>query len=125
MLKLTFVVRRLDDVAPEEFHRYWRHEHGRLVRSFQEVLGYHRYIQVHRMDSSVNESLRVSRGAGEPFDGTAEVWWEDFDRFLVHALSPEGRAAAAVLVEDEARFIDLGRSSLWLGEEFEIAPDEG
>jgi uncharacterized protein (TIGR02118 family) len=123
MIKLTFAVRRRDEVPPEEFHRYWRDEHGPLVRSFQSALGFRRYVQVHRIDAPANASLRASRGAAEPYDGTAEVWWDDVDEFLTHAVTPEGRAAATTLAEDEARFIDLARSSLWLGEEIEIAND--
>ena len=34
--------------------------------------------------------------------------------------SADGIAASRALLEDELRFIDLTRSSLWLGEEVEI-----
>src|SRR5437773_1346783 len=116
MIKLTFVVRRREDTEPEEFHRYWRDEHGPLVRSFQAVLGIRRYVQVHRLDTPLNELLRDSRGALEPFDGVAELWWDDLEA-LAASSTPEGIAAGRTLLEDEARFIDLSRSSLWLGEE--------
>ena len=120
MIKLTFAVRRRDDVEPEEFHRYWRDEHGPLVRSLQSVLGIRRYVQVHRVDSPFNDVLRQSRGALEPFDGTAEVWWDDLESLVAGTSTPEGLAAAQSLLEDEARFIDLARSALWLGEELEV-----
>jgi hypothetical protein len=29
MIKLVFVIRRREDLLPEEFHRYWLEEHGR------------------------------------------------------------------------------------------------
>ena len=117
MIKLTFAVRRRADVDPGEFHRYWRDEHGPLVRSFQSVLGIRRYVQVHRVDTPFNDVLRQSRGALEPFDGTAEVWWDDLESLVAGTSTPEGVAAAQALLEDEARFIDLARSALWLGEE--------
>ena len=120
MIKLTFAVRRRADVDPGEFHRYWRNEHGPLVRSFQSVLGIRRYVQVHRVDTSLNDILRQSRGALEPFDGTAEVWWDDLESLVAGTSTPEGLAAAQSLLEDEARFIDLARSALWLGEELEV-----
>ena len=120
MIKLTFAVRRRADVDPGEFHRYWRDEHGPLVRSFQSVLGIRRYVQVHRVDTPFNDVLRQSRGALEPFDGTAEVWWDDLESLVAGTSTPEGVAAAQALLEDEARFIDLGRSALWLGEEVEV-----
>ena len=120
MIKLTFAVRRRADVDPDEFHRYWRDEHGPLVRSFQSVLGIRRYVQVHRVDTPFNDVLRQSRGALEPFDGTAEVWWDDLDSLAAGTSTPEGVSAAQALLEDEARFIDLARSALWLGEEVEV-----
>ena len=122
MIKLTFAVRRRADVDPGEFHRYWRNEHGPLVRSFQSVLGIRRYVQVHRVDTPFNDVLRQSRGALEPFDGTAEVWWDDLESLVAGTSTPEGVAAAQALLEDEARFIDLTRSALWLGEETEVIP---
>ena len=33
MLKPVFNIRRCSDVEPEEFYRYWKDEHGPLVRS--------------------------------------------------------------------------------------------
>ena len=120
VIKLTFAVRRREDVEPEEFHRYWRDEHGPLVRSFQATLGMRRYVQVHRMETPLNDVLRASRNALEPFDGTAELWWDDLDALTAASSTPEGLAAGRALLADEARFIDLARSSLWLGEEVEI-----
>lgn len=120
MIKLTFAVRRRADVAPGEFHRYWRDEHGPLVRSFQEALGIRRYVQVHRLDTPFDGVLRASRDALEPFDGTAELWWDDLDALAAGSSSPEGLAAGQALLDDERRFIDLAQSALWLGEEVEI-----
>jgi uncharacterized protein (TIGR02118 family) len=122
MIKLTFVVRRRPDVSPEEFHRYWREEHGPLVRSFQAVLGYERYVQVHRLDVGLNDALRRSRGTSEPYDGVAEVWWADLEVMTSHGRSPEGRAAGQTLIEDEERFIDMAASALWLGEIIDVVP---
>ena len=120
MIKLTFAVRRRDDIEPEEFHRYWRDEHGPLVRSFQATLGIRRYVQVHRLETPLNDVLQASRNALEPFDGVAELWWDDLDALTAGSSTPEGLAAGQALLTDEARFIDLARSALWLGEEVEI-----
>lgn len=120
MIKLTFAVRRRDDIEPDEFHRYWREEHGPLVRSLQPVLGIRRYVQSHRMETPLNDLLRASRHALEPFDGVAELWWDDQDALATATSSPEGIAAGRTLLEDEMRFIDLERSALWLGQETEI-----
>ena len=120
MIKLTFAVRRRTDIDPAEFHRYWRDQHGPLVRSLQQVLGIRRYVQTHRLETPLNDVLRAGRGALEPFDGVAELWWDDLDALVAAASSAEGSAAGQTLLEDEARFIDLEQSALWLGQEIEI-----
>lgn len=122
MIKLTFAVRRRTDIDPAEFHSYWRDQHGPLVRSLQPALGIRRYVQTHRLETPLNDVLRASRSALEPFDGVAELWWDDLDALVAATSSPEGSAAARTLLEDEARFIDLEHSALWLGEEIEIIP---
>jgi uncharacterized protein (TIGR02118 family) len=122
MIKLSFAVRRREDVDLAEFHRYWQDEHGPLVRSMQQTLRIRRYVQTHRLETPLNEMLRSSRRAMEPCDRVAELWWDDVDTLVAVTSTPEGAAASAALLEDEARFIDLERSSLWLGEEREIIP---
>lgn len=122
MIKLTFAVRRRTDIDRAEFHRYWRDEHGPLVRSLQPALGIRRYVQTHRMETPLNDMLRASRGALEPFDGVAELWWDDLDALVAVTSTPEGAAAGQRLLEDEGKFIDLEQSTLWLGQEIEIIP---
>jgi uncharacterized protein (TIGR02118 family) len=122
VIKLTFAVRRRTDIDPAEFHHYWRDQHGPLVCSLQPALDIRRYVQTHRMETPLNEVLRAGRGALEPFDGVAELWWDDLDALVAASTSPEGSAAGRTLLEDETKFIDLERSALWLGEESEIIP---
>src|SRR6516162_10254075 len=117
-----FAVRRRTEIDPAEFHRYWREQHGPLVRSLQPALGIRRYVQTHRLETPFNQALRASRGALEPFDGVAELWWDDLDALVAVTSTPEGSAAGQTLLEDEATFIDLAGSALWLGEETEIIP---
>jgi uncharacterized protein (TIGR02118 family) len=120
VIKLSFAVRRRSDIDPAEFHRYWRDEHGPLVRSLQPTLRIRRYVQTHRVETRFNDALRASRSTLEPFDGVAELWWDDLDALVAATSSPEGTAAGQTLLEDEARFIDLEHSALWLGQETEI-----
>jgi len=117
VIKLSFSVRRLDSVPEEEFHRYWRDEHGPLVRSVKDDIGVARYVQSHTINTPINEVIRQSRGALEPFDGVAELWWDSLESFIAGSSSEAGRKAAALLLEDEKRFIDLARSSLFVTEE--------
>jgi uncharacterized protein (TIGR02118 family) len=110
-------LRRRDDVAPEEFHRYWREEHGPLARRLLEPLNLRRYVQTHTLDTDLNAQLAAARGTVEAFDGVAELWWDSLDDLLAVIGSEEGQRANTKLAEDEARFIDLERSSLFLAEE--------
>jgi uncharacterized protein (TIGR02118 family) len=122
VIKLTFAVRRRTDVEPVEFHRYWRDQHGPLVRSLGSALGIRRYVQTHRLETPLNDVLRASRRALEPYDGVAELWWDDLDALVAATSSPDGAAAGRTLLEDEVQFIDLEQSALWLGQEIEIIP---
>lgn len=117
MVKLSFSVKRLPSIAEEEFHRYWRDEHGPLVRSVQNDIGLVRYVQSHTINTPINDVMRASRNAQPAFDGVAELWWESLESFIAGSSSEAGQKAAARLLEDEARFIDLANSSLFLVEE--------
>jgi uncharacterized protein (TIGR02118 family) len=120
MLKLTFALSRLPHLSREEFQRYWLEQHGPLVRSHAGVLGIRRYVQTHTLADEVQVALRASRGAPEPYDGVAELWYDSLEAIAVAASTDEGRAASVALYEDERRFIDHAASPLWFGEEHEI-----
>lgn len=117
MIKLVYCLRRLPRLSREEFRRYWWEVHGPLVRDHAAALAIRRYVQVHTLDGPVNEGLQASRGSSEPYDGVAELWWESTEELAAAARSPAGQRAVQALLEDERRFIDLGRSALWVGEE--------
>ncbi len=119
MIKLTFCLRRRPDLSIEEFRRYWKEDHGPLVRDRAEVLGVRKYQQVHTLDESdLHDALRArNSGSPEPYDGIAEVWVDDVEAFRGGTGTPESRQAAKDLLEDEARFIDLPNSPMWLGQE--------
>ncbi|TMB99245.1 MAG: EthD family reductase [Chloroflexi bacterium] len=120
MIKLTFCVRRLPELSLEEFHRYWLEKHGPLVRRHARALNIRRYVQLHTLESPLNDALRRSRDAMEPYDGVAELWWDSAEEMASGTRTPEGQEAARELLEDERRFIDLAHSSLWVGQEHEI-----
>jgi len=122
MVKLIFCVRRLASMSDAAFHRYWREEHGPLVLRHAEALGIRRYVQTHALPGGVSDALRAARGAAEPFDGVAELWWDDLESLVAATASEAGRRASAELLEDERRFIDLARSPLFVAEEHPILP---
>jgi len=114
MVKLVFCCRRLPTLSREEFQRYWRETHGPLVRRHAGILRIRRYVQTHTLDHPVNALLAQGRGSPEEFDGVAELWWDSIDELTAASATPEGRAAALELLEDERRFIDHARSPLWV-----------
>jgi len=117
VLKLTFCLRRLPSLSLAEFQDYWLNKHGPLVRRLQPALGMVRYVQVHRLDGDLADGMRRVRDAPEPYDGVAELWWESEEAFRAARKNPQAREAGRPLLEDEARFIDLPRSPLWLNQE--------
>jgi uncharacterized protein (TIGR02118 family) len=120
MIKLVFVIRRREDLPPEEFHRYWLEEHGPLAGRLLEQLGARRYVQTHTLNTDLNAALAARRGTAEAFDGLAEVWWDSLDALFAAAGSEAGQSANETLTEDEARFIDFERSSFFITEEHTI-----
>ena len=117
VLKLTFCLRRKAGLSLPEFQDYWLTKHGPLVRRLQPALGMVRYVQVHRRDDELGLGMAKVRGAPEPYDGVAELWWESEEAFRTAGRTAEGREAGQLLLEDEARFIDLANSPLWLNRE--------
>ena len=117
-VKLVFCVRRRDDVAVGEFHRYWLDEHGPLVRSVAGTIAVQRYVQSHLLRGDLTDAIRASRGSGEPYDGVAELWFDRDD--LSRELTEEVVAASIRLLQDEATFIDLPGSVVFFTEEHEV-----
>ena len=120
MLKLVFCLRRLPELSRADFQRYWREQHGPLVRRHAAALRIRRYLQLHTLEAPLQDALRASRGGPEAFDGVAELWWDSQEDLEAVLRDPDGQRAAAELLEDERRFIDLARSPLWVGAEHQI-----
>jgi uncharacterized protein (TIGR02118 family) len=120
MIKLVFCLRRRDDLSREEFQRYWLEQHGPLVRSHADVLGIRRYVQVHSIDDGISLAVAGPRNPPAPFDGVAELWFDDLEALAAAGSTEAGRAAGAALLADERMFIDLESSPLFLAEEHVI-----
>ena len=120
MLKLVFPLRRLPTLSRGEFQRYWYESHGPLVRRHAKTLRIQRYVQLHSCDDPLNDVLRASRGGPEGYDGIAELWWASREDLEAATASAEGRRASLELLDDERRFIDLGRSPHWIADEHPV-----
>ena len=123
MVKLVFVLRRREELSEQEFHRYWREEHGPLAKRLLEGLGATRYAQTHTIRPDLNDALAATRGTAAAYDGLAEVTWDSLDALLAVSSSDEGSRVNAILTEDEAKFIDFERSSFFLTEEHVFIDD--
>jgi uncharacterized protein (TIGR02118 family) len=119
MVKIVFSLRRKSDLTRDEFQAYWRDQHAPLVSRHADALRIRRYVQTHARASEVGAAQSAARGS-EPdvYDGQAELWWDSLDDIVAAVSTPAGQQAAAELLEDERRFIDLERSPLWIGEEY-------
>jgi uncharacterized protein (TIGR02118 family) len=123
MVKLVFCLVRLPSLSREEFQRYWRERHAPLVARHAAALRIQRYVQVHTLESPLNDALRASRGGPTEYDGVAELWWASVEDLMAATASDEGRRAGEELLADERRFIDLARSPLWIAREMPILGD--
>lgn len=121
MIKLTFCLKRLPGLSRQEFQTYWRETHAPLVQCHAKALGIARYVQSHTLPEGTATALAEARGsAGQDYDGVAELWWADMATFAAAGQTAEGRAAGQALLEDEARFIDLPNSPIFLVEEHQF-----
>jgi len=120
MIKLVYIVHARDDVSPEEFHRYWLEEHGPLVTSVAEAIKARKYIQSHTIETPLNQVLVDSRGMAPIYQGITEVWWDTIEDLQAALATEAGSEAGQRLLEDEAKFIDFSRSTIFLTEEHTI-----
>jgi len=120
MIKIIFCLRRRAGLSFEAFDTYWRDAHAPLVASFKDALRIRRYVQSSRLDSKLAGIATSVRGAPEPYDGVAELWFETKADLAAGFNTKEGQAAGRALIEDERNFIDLENSPIFFTEEREI-----
>ena len=117
LVKFYYPLRHLAHLSLEEAQLYWRTAHGPLIRRIAEAGHIKRYIQVHRYEDGLEGALRDVRGTlTEPYTGHAELW---FERARIGGAepTPEMTRGRQLAEEDESKFIDFARSSMWLAKE--------
>lgn len=118
MIRITYLLRRKPDMSFEEFQRYWREEHGPLVAGHAQRLGIRRYVQVHTIADPEENQQEGERGKMlKPWDGVAELWFQNREVLAAGLADKAARAAGAELLEDEKRFIDHAGSAIWVAYE--------
>jgi len=95
MIKGIATASRRTDLDATEFHRYWRETHGPLALKIKAL---RRYVQSHRTDD-------VFPGFEScPYDGVAEIWFDDLDTLLGLGNNPDYVNGAQA---DEPNFVDM------------------
>ena len=112
MIKLIFCLHRLPSFSPQAFRDYWWNTHAPLVRDRAQTLRVVRYVQSHGIESPFDAGMQSSRDAQSPYDGVAELYWNNEDDLNFAMTDEAALKAGAELLEDEAKFIDLKRCSL-------------
>ncbi len=115
IVKLHYPLRAKAGMTEAEAQFYWRTNHGPIIRSYAPAINILRYVQVHRQPDELEGALRAARGTTvDSYMGHAELW---YDRGLQAAQTPEAAAGARAAAEDEAKFIDFARSTIFFGKE--------
>ncbi|MEQ8234455.1 MAG: EthD domain-containing protein [Gammaproteobacteria bacterium] len=96
MIKGIALVTRKPGMPDDEFHRYWREVHGPIATA---ITGLRRYVQSHR-------STHDFPGFECPYDGVAELW---FDDLATLAALPDDPAYINGAQADEPNFIDTSK----------------
>lgn len=120
MVKLVFCIHRQSHLTHEEFLRYWLDEHGRLAISLVKDLRVRRYVQLHTIETPLNDLFAAPRDALDPFDGIVELWFDSLEVVEEMIATRPGRRAGKLLLEDERNFIDLDRSHIFFAREHEL-----
>ena len=94
MIKMVYLIHRQPELDAEEFSRYWRENHAPIAAK---IPGLRRYVQ--------NHSTAAPDGSSPPYDGVAELWFDDMESLDRAMASPEGQVAVA----DAEKCMDFSR----------------
>jgi uncharacterized protein (TIGR02118 family) len=109
MIKLSIFLTRREDLTHEEFSEYWLNDHAPLLESLPEVQQYvRRYVQQGKA-AGLPQELAIA-----PFDGVAELWFDDLNGVTTALRSAN---YATVVAEDEANFLNRAKTTILLTKE--------
>jgi uncharacterized protein (TIGR02118 family) len=93
------------DLSPEEFHRYWREQHGPL---FCNSAIARRYCLRYEQNHATPENADIG---GDEFDGVSVMWFRSVDEVNAMRADPEFRD---VVVADGDKFLDGAATKLMI-----------
>ena len=120
MIKFVMCCCRHPEMSRKQFQDYWLNNHGALFKKFADTYKVKRYVQCHTIDTPLNDGIRESRGMAQEYDGVAELWFDSEEELIEAMSSPEGQKLSAILLEDEAKFLDHTRSTAFITREYEL-----
>jgi uncharacterized protein (TIGR02118 family) len=109
MLKLDILIIRRQDFTHRQFLEYWRDRHAPL---FVEQPIVQKTVRRYVQSRTLPETPAGLPSA--PFDGIAQLWFDDADGFLEYVQSPNYRD---VIRLDEIKFVDPTRVQFLFSEE--------
>ena len=123
MIKLVYCVRKRSGMADAEFYDYWLNTHGSIACKLAALQGVRKYVQSHALNTELNAGLRASRGMAAPYEGIAELWWDDLESLERDFSSTDLASGFEELLKDEAQFIDFSQSCAFVTKEHRLYED--
>jgi hypothetical protein len=117
MVKMVCQIWKRPGMSDQAFRDRWRIQHGDLVRTHAQAMGFLRYVQSHRVPSKDLAEFAAARGWREAPDGLTEVWWSSQAAMKEAFASAEASEASRILANDEIVFIDPTRVTAFLARE--------
>ncbi|KAK7685058.1 hypothetical protein QCA50_011895 [Cerrena zonata] len=117
VFKVTFFIKKREDITLEEFSSYWDHQHANLFVSQEAVKkNLVKYSQFH-LAPQYNEKLASLGMVIAPYDGIAEIWVEEFEDILAYFSNKDTMVSMRA---DHKNFVDQSSPPIVLiGEEHE------
>lgn len=103
MVKVFALDVKRPDLTVEQFHAHWRGTHAELALR---ITTQRRYVQSHRLP------VEVAELAPCPYEGVAEIWFDDLAAFEALATDPSYTEYAR---KDEPNFLDMERLAFFPG----------
>jgi hypothetical protein len=117
VIDVVLCIRRRADIDEEEFHRYWREDHAKLVTTYGPLIGALSYTQHQTVTTGLEAIVQDARGCPhDVYDGIAVIGFDSLEDMAAKGAEPDALAAAEEMAADEARFIDHANSRIWFTE---------
>ena len=116
MIRFIHLMKKRPELTTADFREYWNSpQSSELLERVKDIVGPVSVIKNLTLDVSLNAALMEERGAGEPYDGIIEIWFESAAD-LKNLETDEGKAVLAENQEHQAQFVDFAASKRFFTE---------